>query len=496
MKTILKQIIVFTLLIIFNTVLFSQAPDTIWTKTFGGVYNDYGYEVQQTTDGGYIITGALGQSYDSTPIENVWLVKVDALGDTLWTRQFEYANSIGYGRSVKQTSDNGYIIVGYKELGIPPYGRDLLLIKTDTNGDTLWTKTFVDSLKEGQGNSILQTQGNSIQQTMDGGYIITGSSSADVLLIKMNTNGDTTWTKTYDKNAQDWGNFIQQTSDGGFIIAGVTGYKFSDRGNNFTGDIWLIKTDSNGDTMWTKTYDYGESDIGYSVQQTSDNGYVITGGSNYFNPAFRIIKTNSNGDTTWTKTYGIGYTKSRFIQQTFDDGYIITGTIWRKDGHKNDVLVIKTNSNGDSLWSKTFGGIDNDYGNYIQQTSDGGYIIVGQTRFYGAGESDIWLIKVAPDVTEIDKNQNAILRDYHLKQNYPNPFNPTTTIKFTLPNSEFVTLKIYNILGQETATLVSGKLKAGEYQYSWDAGDLASGIFIYRLRAGKKTESRKMIVIK
>ena len=455
------------LIVLINTALLAQAPDTLWTKTFGGDGNDAGYCVQETTDGGYIIAGET-QSFGAGEAD-AWLIKINTNGDTLWTKTFEGSGN-DVGSSVQQTSDGGYILTGPG-----------LLIKTDATGDTLWTKKY---------------GGYSVQQTIDEGYIITGSSSADVLLIKMNTNGDTTWTKTYDKNAQDWGNFIQQTSDGGYIIAGVTGYKFSDRGNNFTGDIWLIKTDSNGDTMWTKTYDYGESDIGYSVQQTSDNGYVITGGSDYYNPAFRIIKTNSNGDTTWTKTYGIGYTKSRFIQQTFDDGYIITGTIWRKDGHKNDVLVIKTNSNGDSLWSKTFGGIDNDYGNYIQQTSDGGYIIVGQTRFYGAGESDIWLIKVAPDVTEIDKNQNAILRDYHLKQNYPNPFNPSTSIEFTLPKSEYVTLKVYNILGKEVATLVSNKLNPGNHAYKFDGRNLASGIYYYQLVAGDFREVKKMILLK
>ena len=231
----------FFLLILFLTYSFTQ-PDTLWTKSFGGISNDDGYSVQQTLDGGFIIVGStesFGEDAD------IWLIKLDSQGNEEWNRVIGGSWSES-GNSVFQTSDGGFILAG--STNSPEYepydeswARSVLLIKTDSNGNEEWNQTYGGGGGDG---------GNSVQQTTDGGYIITGwtgsfgKGSTDVWLIKTNSQGTEEWNKTLGGSSQDDGSSIQQTSDGGFVIIGKT-----ESFGSGDYDIWLIKTDSQGNTV-------------------------------------------------------------------------------------------------------------------------------------------------------------------------------------------------------------------------------------------------------
>jgi len=317
--------------------------DTLWTKTYGGNYIDGGSSVQQTSDGGFIIIGYKTYTHNQDDFD-VYLIKTDNNGDTTWTKTYG-GQLYDFGYSVQQTTDGGYIVAGVSDQN---YYRnnDVYLVRTDEDGYTLWTKTYGGDLND---------YGYSVQQTTDGGYIITGATyrdqsayGPDVYLIKTDEDGDTLWTKTYGSYTNDTGAIgysVQQTTDGGYIITGIIGaydatYK----------DVYLIKTDESGDTLWTKKYGKQYIDGGYSVQQTMDGGYIITGytilNDSTSNYDVYLIKTNDIGDTLWTKTYGGQYDdRGSSVQQTTDGGYIITGW-YESDIMDYEIYLIKTDDVG------------------------------------------------------------------------------------------------------------------------------------------------------
>jgi hypothetical protein len=352
-------------------------------RTYGGASWDRGRSVTQTTDDGYVIAGYT-RSFGAGG-HDVYLVKTDASGDTIWTRAFGGANN-DYAYSVKQTADGGYVIAGQTWSFGAGFG-DVWLIKTDAAGDTIWTRTFGGASYDG---------GHSVTQTADDGYVVTGWTSScgagnyDVWLIKTDALGDTIWTHTYGGTSYDNGWSVAQTTDGGYIVTGYT-TSFGD------GDVWLIKTDSDGDTIWTRTYGGASSDEAYSVAQTADGGYVIAGwtySSGGGNWNIYLVKTDASGDTMWTRFFGgEDFDRGWSVAQTADGGYVIVGETHSFGAGGTDLWLIKTDAWGDTMWTRTYGGADTDYGRSVAQTSDGGYVIAGTTWSFGTGVYDFWLIK-------------------------------------------------------------------------------------------------------
>jgi len=240
--------------------------------------------------------------------------------------------------------------------------------------------------------------GQSVLQTIDDGFIIAantqsfGNGDYDFWLIKTDSQGNEEWNQTFGGSGWDNAYSIQQTNNGGFII---TGHTESFGSGDF--DVWLIKTDSQGNEEWNQTFGGSYYDIGFSVQQTTDGGYVIAGCTDLLGTDYTdvwLIKTDSQGNEEWNQTFGESYSESGFsVRQTFDNGYIITGRKYSSSGPHYDVWLIKTDSNGNEEWNQIFGGNDYDDARSVMQTTDGSYIITGSTQTFSNGGYDVWLIK-------------------------------------------------------------------------------------------------------
>ena len=357
-----------------------------WSRTFGGEAHEICYSVEQTVDKGYIIAGWTS-SYGAG-MSDFWLIKTNSYGLEEWNRTFG-GTDYDYGESVQQTNDGGYIITGISGLSYNTGCGDFWLVKTDKNGIEMWNKTF-------GGTNV--DWARSVQQTTDGGYIIIGETMSfgagdeDIWMIKTDANGNKMWDKTFGGIYQELAMCVQQTKDDGYIIVGAT-FSFT----TGSSDVWLIKTDANGDKVWDKSFGDNLSECGYSVQQTSDGGYIITGYTYSFGAGKEdvwLIKTDVNGYEIWNRTFGgADHDGGWSVQQTSDGGYIITGYTDSFGDGSSDVWLIKTDANGDKVWDKTFGDASIDRGYSVQETIDKGYIILGDTLPFVNSGYDVWLIK-------------------------------------------------------------------------------------------------------
>jgi hypothetical protein len=372
---------------------FCEISDT-WDNTYGGLGDEDGWSIRRTLDCGYVLAGFTNSI--GTGDSDAWLFKIDPNGDIVWEKSYGNIGDEDWAFSVRQTinSNNlldGYIMGGWSFNGIGD--AYILLVRTDEDGNAQWVKKYGGSYGD---------VGKAVQQirNVDGepdGFIVVGSTDSitlgenDVWLIKVDDNGDIEWEKKYGDTISDNGYDVKHTFDGGYVIVGNTKDAFGRT------DTYLIKVDSQGNEEWSKTYGGNEFDEGYSVQQTIDGGYAIAGYTSSFGSGgndFYLIKVDSQGNEEWSNSYGGSNLEISYsMQQTFDGGYAIAGYTSSFGSGGNDFYLIKVDSQGNEEWSKTYGGSGSDVGRSIQQTSEG-YIISGFSYSFGLGRTDAYVIKI------------------------------------------------------------------------------------------------------
>lgn len=387
-----RSLIIFVLVLVFSCCSLASAaePQEEWNLTFGGPYADGAWCLQETDDGGFILVGSSASRGEGS---DLFLIRTDRAGRCNWTRTWGgSAEDAGY--FVQQTLDGGFIVTGSTKSY--SMGEELLwLLKTDRNGNLSWERTFggfVSSAGDG---------GWSVNETDDGGYIITGYTQSqgkgrkDLWLLKTDGQGNKVWDRTFGGRNDDVGMSVLQSRDGGYIVAGRTA-SFGKGGD----DIWLLKTDLLGKEQWNRTFGGSQDDAGFQVLEAED-GYVLVGRTESGSDKMKIIliKVNPDGRKLWERSYSGSSASS--LQSTVDGGYVIAGRIDNIDTGR-DALIIKTDSAGREEWSMIRGGRGDDIGTFAIQDRDGSYMMAGITDSYGNGREDAWLVKIAAEPLSLE----------------------------------------------------------------------------------------------
>lgn len=357
-------------------------------KFFGNSLSDFGFDVKQTADGGYIFIGTT-TTEDRT---DMLLVKTDKYGNQEWANNEIGGEYDDKGYSLQITPDGGYILLG-SYTATAGGTSDMYLVKTDNAGIVTWENTIGGTLNE---------EGFCIELTNDGGYILAGYTESygygakDIYLVKTNQSGDTLWTNTFGGPADDIGNSVVQKNDNSFVIAGSS-ESFSETGQDGS-NVILITTNENGFETDKMTFGGLDNDYGKSLRILPGGGYVIIGSTSSFESDLSDIYLLLIGEdihtTTVTKIFvSSGNDYGNSIQVTGDNGFVIIGT--NGLAGNSTMFLIKTDQDGIEEFSEDYGGVGNETGEAVEQTSDGGFIIIGSSTI--EGNSMISLVKTRPD---------------------------------------------------------------------------------------------------
>ncbi len=510
------------LLFFFLTVnCLAQAPTIEWQIVTGGYRNDYISKVALTSDGGYIVIGST-ESTDSPVLGNhgiydIWVLKMTASGTIQWKKAYG-SSGIEFGTDIKQTTDGGYIMCGYT---FGPFngngdvtgnhgGEDYWIIKINAVGTIQWQKNI-------GGQSY--DRAYSVIQTNDGGYIVSGSSfssdqdftsdipqSRDFWLVKFDVIGNIEWKKGYG-GYDNYGEArtIVQTADGGYMVGAFTSSNNGDVTNNHGGyDFWGLKIDATGNIEWQKTYGGSGDDVSFDMIQATDGGFVMVGYTNSSNGDitnhigsndFWVIKLTANGALEWQKTLGGSWDEiAQSVVQTTDGGYLISGSTVSFDGDvtlnqgSGDAWLTKLATDGTLVWQKTYGGAGDEYARCVRQTPDGGFITASSTSSFNSGDvvggfviinDSYWITKLSPaTLANSDFNNDNIMV-------FPNPVSSILHVHFPEGNN----------IDKICITDISGKTIIEQSQSTnlINTQNLASGIYFLQATSNNKTYQTKFI---
>ncbi len=358
-----------------------------WSRTYGGAGDDKGWgDLVQTSDGEYVISG--DTSSFGAGGSDYWLIKIDAAGNGVWNKTYG-GNLTESENAMVQTIDGGFAMAGNTN-SFGAGSNDFWLVKTDAAGNKQWNKTY-----GGNGSDLAVT----VFQTSDGGFAIAGLTSSfgaggmDAWLVKTDSAGNMQWNKTYGGTGADYAFSVVQTGDGGYAVSGPTASFGAG-----SMDVWLFKTDASGNMVWNKTYGGTGYEWMDQMIKTADGGYAISGYTSSFGAGGTdvwLVKADASGNMQWNKTYGGTANDNGFhLLQETGGGYVIVGSTLSFGAGGSDVWLIKTDSSGSMLWNQTYGGTGSDVGSSVVQASNGGYALAGSTSSFGAGSNDFYVIKV------------------------------------------------------------------------------------------------------
>ncbi|QNF32135.1 T9SS type A sorting domain-containing protein [Adhaeribacter swui] len=529
----------------------------LWNKRFGGVGAEYLTALIQTRDGGYLAGGYSNSDVggDKTQLSwgknDYWVVKTNAAGKKLWNRRFGGSND-DFLTTLIQTQDGGYLLGGSSVSGISGDktqagrgNRDYWIVKLDAQGNKQWDKRY-----GGTGKDELKK----VIQLPSGRYILAGTSNSptggdksagnqgaqDYWILKISATGTRMWDRSFGGTLNDALSDLAFTADGGFLLggssaSGVSGDKTQPSWGGY--DYWLVRIDGLGNKLWDKRFGgIGDDNLtSLGSTNTSTGNFFIAGysgsgvsgdktQSSQGGTDFWMLKINRNGGKLWDKRFGGSqHERLHSIIITADGGYLlggisnsdISGDKTQASFGNSDYWVVKTTSLGVKEWDKRFGGAEYDNLRTVLQTTDGGYILGGYSYSGSSGNktqpsrgsTDFWLVALGPEPS--GTSSPAVAREITLPEDLvilpepgnltvaPNPFRDRINVHFTLPQTQPVQVKVFDMQGREVTTLFQGEAQANKaYEVEWQAVNKAPGMYLLQLQTPTNRQQQKMILAK
>ncbi|MDG1841546.1 MAG: T9SS type A sorting domain-containing protein [Crocinitomicaceae bacterium] len=442
--------------------------------THGGTDDDIGYCFAINKQGGYVLVGAERRLENSS--EDLSLLSLDEKGNVIWATNWGSSRS-DIPEHIEQTQDGGYVIAGSRyDNGF--IGQDGFISKVNKDGLILWLKYYGGKFRD---------ELFSVKQTKDLGYIACGFSTSDTItssfgemyLVKTDSLGNKEWETFIGEKGKDIAFDIIETSDGSFMAVGTLSGFHRYSTFEFTqtnSDLLIAKVNSNGTLIWKKQFGGNQNEIGKQIKEAPDGGFYIVGSSQSFGVGsfdIYLLKVNVNGEEEWMKTFGnsgFDYGQSIDINE-HHELYITGATNVDAITQETDIIALKTDENGNEIWSTYIGGDQSDYGNYIRATSDEGCAIIGNSKSIGNGGNDIFFVKIDANglLQPISGNVQPSLLVY------PNPVKEE--LNFHLQSRCKSQNYLYEIYDQRGSLVYSKTKEANLVQI--DISKLNKGVYTY-----------------
>ena len=442
-------------------------------QVYGGVDDELGFSVQETSDGGYVLSGVTYSQGNGSG--DMYLVRTNGTGAVEWTMTYGTINlEIGY--AVRQTTDGGFAMCGM----FNGFGSDTLtLVRTDANGSTLWVKHYPGSL----GRDL----GYALQQTSDGGFVVCGSSGPsldDVYVVRTDGSGNIIWNSTIDLGGGEMALAVQQTSDNGSVVL-VQNSGFADP----DGELYLLRMDQNGDTLWSHQYVTPGADEARGLTVTADGGFIIAGGNGYPDRDIQLIRTDALGIELWRRVHATaGDELAMDVQQLDDGGFIVAGR--KENALTGDIQMhlLRTDANGFMDWERTYQRGVFSEANSLDRTGDGGYVLLGTTSDMFGGSANIEMYLVKTDGAGYSTVGEETTEPFAV-QVFPNP--AADQVNIGLSSTGITTASLVDPSGRT----VWKDSFAGPGTYPLDVGQWTRGAYVllFRTASGRQQQHRLII---
>lgn len=471
---------------------YGQAPEVLWMHSWPG---QEGYSVAELEDEGLMLSGVWFRG-EGNP--DGCVIRTDADGDALWTA-FCGGDRVERVYGLTLSPQGGAVVAGHTYTWAPEGNPNAFVAAFDSSGRRLWQRNYGDWLPQ---------EANCILPSGDGGYVVTGGCGHltgnfiywDFYWLCIDAEGNFQRESRFGGAGSEYAYALAAAPDGGWIMAGSITDWTDNPDTVVTSDFYLVKVDPDGTLEWSRRYGGPEFEMCYGIASTRGNGYLLVGWTDSFSAGGSgdcdvwALRVDENGDSLWARRYGgpsVEYAYSVAVVE--EGGFVIGGSTQTWGEGLADFWLVRVDENGDSLWSMTFGGAGWDQCWGLVPVSDGGLVMVGGGG--GEWESDIWLVKAGGRIHGMPADKPPLPLTLGMVNAFPNPFNGNLAVKVALSRAGFCRVQVLDVTGAPVATVFEGDLTIGEHRFMWAGKGVPAGTYILRADGQGRSSATPVVFI-